>query len=50
MSQSKFTDSLITDAVKRVEAGSRLRLLESKGNLLLRKSAFFHDMSPFSIG
>jgi hypothetical protein len=29
---------------------SLLCLLKRKGNLLLRKSAFFHEMSPFSIG
>jgi hypothetical protein len=37
-------------AANLVNPGARLCLLKCKGNLLVRKSALFHGMSPFSIG
>jgi hypothetical protein len=37
-------------AANLVNPGACLYLLERKGNLLFRKSALIHGMSPFSIG
>jgi len=37
-------------AANLVNSGARLCLLKQKGNLLVRKSAFFHGMSPVSKG
>jgi hypothetical protein len=50
---SPLVKSSIADAhlaANLIDPGSRVRLLERKGNLLFRKSALFHGMSPFSIG
>jgi hypothetical protein len=50
---SPLVKSSIADAhlaANIVNAGARLCLLKCKSNLLVRKSALFHGMSPFSTG